>query len=128
MALNREQSRRMAQMNAVARMALGVVAMALPQLPLKPWVGEKGIDRTSRLLARALGGRDLAIGLGTLLAMRHDAPVRGWVEAGGLADAGDTVITLASFSRLPAAGRWMVLAAAGSGVLSARLAAPAVDS
>lgn len=127
MAFNREQSRRLAQVNAVSRLALGVAAVALPQIPLKLWVGDRRIDRTSKLLARALGGRDLAIGLGTLLAMRHDTPVRGWVEAAGLADAVDAVVTLAAFAKLPAAGRWLVLAAAGSGVVSARLTAPGVD-
>jgi hypothetical protein len=109
-------------------MGLGVVALTLPQLPLKPWVGEGGIDGTSKLLARALGARDLALGLGTVLALRHDGPVRGWVEAGGLADAGDTLITLMAFAKLPTAGRWAVLAAAGGGVLVARLTAPGVDA
>jgi hypothetical protein len=127
MTLTREQARRLAFANGVARSALGAVAMTVPALPLAPWVGDARQDRSVRLLARALGGRDLAVGLGTLLALRHDAPARGWLEAGGLADAGDVVATLTSFKALPRLGRWAVLAAATGGVIAARLASPAVD-
>jgi hypothetical protein len=95
---------------------------------LGPWIGEGRRDASARLLARALGGRDFAIGLGTILALRHGAPARGWVEAGGLADAGDVLVTALSFPDLPRRGRWTVLAAAGGGVLAALLAAPAVDA
>ena len=127
MNLSRDNARRLAFANGVARCALGVMAMTVPSVPLAPWVGRAAPGGPVRLLGRALGARDLALGLGTLLALRHDAPVRGWVEAGGLADAGDTVVTLASFRRLPRRGRWPVLAAATAGVVAARVAAGAVD-
>jgi hypothetical protein len=81
-----------------------------------------------RLLARALGARDVALGVGVLLALRHDAPARGWVEAGGLADAGDVLVTLAALKELPRRGRWAVLAAASAGVLAAVLTSPGVDA
>jgi hypothetical protein len=127
MTVTRDQARRLAFVNGVARCALGVVAMILPALPLAPWVGDARQDRSVRLLARALGGRDLALGLGTLLALSHEAPVRGWLEAGGLADAGDVLATLGGFKALPRRGRWGVLAAAAGGVMAARLASVAVD-
>jgi hypothetical protein len=127
MPLSRVQSRQLAQLVAVGRLALGVTAIALPQVPLRPWVGDRRTDQPALVLARALGGRDVALGLGAVLAMRHDAPLRGWVEAGGLADTGDAVFTLLAFRHLPAAGRWAVLAAAGGGALAARLAARGVD-
>jgi len=127
MTLSRDQARRLALANGAARCALGIVAFVLPAVPLGPWIGEGRRDPSARLLARALGGRDFAIGLGTLMALRHDRPARGWVEAGGMADAGDVVVTALSFAQLPRRGRWGVLAAAGGGVLAARLTAPAVD-
>ncbi len=125
--MTREQARRLALVTAVGRCVLGGVAVTVPTLPLAPWIGEGRKDRSSQLLARALGGRDLALGLGALLALRHDAPVRGWVEAGGLADAGDVLVTLTSFGSLPRWGRWAVLVAATGGVAAARLASSAVD-
>ena len=81
-----------------------------------------------RLLARALGGRDVALGVGVLMALRHEAPARGWVEAGGLADAGDVLVTLAALNELPRRGRWVVLAAASAGVLAAALTSRGVDA
>jgi hypothetical protein len=128
MNLSRDQARRLALANGLARCALGIVAFVLPAVPLGPWVGEGRREPSARLLARALGGRDFAIGLGTIMALRHGRPTRGWVEAGGLADAGDVVVTAVGFAKLPRCGRWGVLAAAASGVLAARLAAPAVDA
>jgi hypothetical protein len=128
MALNRDQARRLALANGVARCALGLVAFALPAVPLGPWVGNGRANPSTRLLARALGARDFALGLGTVLALRHGGPVRGWVEAGGLADAGDALVTVSSFPALPRRGRWGVLGAATGGVISARLCAPAIDT
>ncbi len=125
--LDRDRSRRLARLLAMGRMGLGIVAMAAPQLPLRPWVGDRRGDSGALLLARALGARDLALGLGALLALRHDGAVRGWVEAGGMADAGDAVVTVVAFRSLPARGRWAVLGAATSGAVAARLAAPGVD-
>jgi hypothetical protein len=68
-----------------------------------------------------MGARDLALGLGAILAMRHDAPVRGWVEAGGLADAGDLAATLLAWRSLPRASRWGVAVLTAGGVVAGRL-------
>lgn len=79
------------------------------------------------LLSRCLGARDLALGLGAILAMRHEAPVRGWVEAGGMADAADLVSTLMVFPSLPRTSRWAVVAAAGTAAAAGHLVARSVD-
>src|SRR5580765_6643234 len=97
-------------MLSLARVALGVTALVAPQLPARPWVGQDADRPSVRLLARALGARDVALGLGGLLAMRHDAPVRGWIEGGAFADAGDFVATLLHFRSLPRLPRWGLLA------------------
>jgi hypothetical protein len=121
-------SRQIALALGAGRMVLGVTALVAPGLPLRPWVGDTTGDRPARLLARALGARDLALGMGVILADRHQAPVRGWVEAGGMADAGDAVITAAYARGLPRLGRWLVLAAATGGAVAARLASRGVDA
>jgi hypothetical protein len=41
-----------------------------------------------------LGWRDLALGLGTVIALDKGAPVRGWLEASAFADAGDCISAL----------------------------------
>ena len=97
-------------------------------VPARPWVGRDEAARPSvRLFARTLGARDLALGLGALLALRSGGDVRGWIEAGGLADAGDTVATLANFADLPRVTRWGVLASTVGAAALAALLAPVVD-
>ena len=62
-----------------------------------------------------------------VLALKKKSPMRGWVEAGGVADAGDVLATLLAFGSLPKKGRMMVLGAASGAVAVARLTAPSVD-
>src|SRR5580704_17164876 len=69
----RVQLRRGATAVAAARVAIGVLALARPGVPTRPWVGAGTGDGTAGLaawvLGRALGGRDLGLGLGALVAL-----------------------------------------------------------
>ena len=123
--LAQPQARRLALAVAGMRVALGVVAMVAPDVALRPWVGRAG-GAERRVLARSLGARDVALGLGALLAGARKAPLRGWVEAGSLADAGDVLGTALSFDRLPRVGRFLVLGAAAGAAAAGALAAPSV--
>jgi hypothetical protein len=126
--MDRDAARALAASVAWGRIGLGVTAMLTPAVPLRPWVGRDIAWRPrAKMLARALGARDIALGVGVILALRHEAPVRGWVEGGGLADAGDLVATLLAFGTLPRLGRWAVLGSTAGAVAASRLAAPAVD-
>jgi hypothetical protein len=126
--MDRDAARALAASVAWGRIGLGLTAMLTPAVPLRPWVGRDIAWRPrAKMLARALGARDIALGVGVILALRHDAPVRGWVEGGGLADAGDLVATLLAFGTLPRLGRWAVLGSTAGAVAASRLAAPAVD-
>lgn len=127
--MDRDKARQIAEAIALGRIGIGVVALVAPTVPLRPWVGRDfAWQPRAKLLARSLGARDLALGIGVMLALRHKAPVRGWVEGAALADAGDTLATLLAFGKLPKSGRWLVLASAAGAVAAARLAAPMVDS
>lgn len=116
---------------AAARTALGVVALASPALVGRPWVGTTTDHAGGRVLARALGGRDLALGLGALAALRRlppagavsDAGAGAWVGAGALSDSLDVLATVIAWDELPAAGRWLVLASAGGAAVSGAVAA-----
>jgi hypothetical protein len=126
--VDRALARRAAGGLAAARVTLGVVAYAAPALPARPWIGDAASRTTATtVLARALGARDLGLGAGLLLAARHGAPTRGWVEAGALADLGDLVATLLSFRELPRGGRWLILAVTAGAVAAGRLLAAEVD-
>ena len=123
-----DDARRRARLLAYARIGLGITAFVAPRVPLVPWVGDGESRRpAAKLLARALGARDVALGLGPVLALRHGTPARGWVEAGGLADAGDLVGTVVAWRSLPRRTRWVMLAVIGGSTVVSRVLATALD-
>jgi hypothetical protein len=107
---------------AGARVVIGLTALAWPTVPARPWVGPAADDLAARVFGRALGARDLALGLGALTALRHQGAERGsgpaWVAAGALSDALDVVASLSSWRELPQTGRWLVIASASSAALT----------
>src|SRR5436305_1284864 len=86
--------REVATQIAIARMGFGIAFMSAPGFFGRMWVGPDASRPAGKLLFRALGARDLALGMGTLLSMRHERPTRGWLEASGLADFADFMATL----------------------------------
>jgi hypothetical protein len=124
--MKRNQARQYAQALAGARIALGAAFVLFPKLGTALWTGDTRTPAV-RVLARAAGFRDVALGAGAIMALRHDAPVRGWLEAGGCADAGDVITTVVAWRQLPRARRWLVLALAASGAAAAAVLSPAVD-
>jgi hypothetical protein len=108
--------------------ALGLTALAWPAVPARPWVGATADNLTAQVFGRALGGRDLALGLGALTALRPGAqpgPAAAWMAAGALSDALDVAASLASWGELPRISRWLVAASAGGAALTGAAAAVA---
>lgn len=106
---------------AIGRIGIGATALVAPGVVLKRFFG-KGYDSSpaTRALARFTGGRDVALGLGTLLALSHGSPVRGWIEAGMVADAGDLFGTLLAAKHLPKVSAVGTCFAAAGGIAYAR--------
>ncbi len=71
---------------ARGRIAVGIAAVALPGATVRIVGGGQEPGATARLFARVAGARDLALGLGTVIALDRGKPVRGWLEASALAD------------------------------------------
>ena len=107
---------------AAGRVALGVTALAWPLVPARPWVGAAADDVAAQVFGRALGARDLALGLGALAALQGPAAqagsARAWVAAGALSDALDVVASLSSWRDLPRVTRWLVAASAGGAAVA----------
>jgi hypothetical protein len=121
--LTHRQARRVGRTVALARALLGLGAITLPSLPGRPWVGRLASEPGGKVLARALGGRDLALGAGAL-STEHTETLRTWVGLAALADLGDALSTLVAFPHLPRRGRWLVLISAlGAAVLGGLSAA-----
>jgi hypothetical protein len=117
------EPRALAIAQARGRIAVGVAFLVAPSLAGRFWVGSEARRPGARVLGRAFGARDLALGLGVVIALDRGAPVRGWLEASALADASDFTAGMLGTGALPRRLRPGVLAlGAGSAALAAWLA------
>lgn len=105
---------------ALGRVVAGALYLAFPRPLVRMWTGSG--DGRIDVLGRAIGARDLAIGLGALRALRRHVPARGWFEAAVVSDAADAAATLLAFRHLPRRARWLILAAAVTGASTSRYA------
>jgi hypothetical protein len=86
---------------ARGRIAFGGVALVAPQLAARIMGAGRSPTGTIPVLARMLGGRDVALGLGAVIAVDRGKPVRGWLEGAALADAVDCLACLLARKELP---------------------------
>jgi hypothetical protein len=115
--------RQRALLHARLRIAIGAAFVLFPSFAGRMGIGSDAARRPVRVLARAFGARDLAIGLGVVIALDRGAPARGWIEAGALSDAIDTAATLVAGDSIHPAIRWPCVAlGAGSAAAGAELA------
>jgi hypothetical protein len=122
------EARDVAIAQARGRIAVGLAFLLAPGLAGRLWVGRQAGTPGARVLGRAFGARDLALGLGVVIALDRGAPARGWLEASALSDAADFSAGLLDAEALPPLLRPGVLAlGAGSAALAAWLAR-ALDS
>jgi hypothetical protein len=119
----RDSAREQVRVLGITRAVIGGGMVLAPATSMRVWIGAERKSFGTRLVTRALGMREIAIGVGTVLAVDHDAPVRGWLEAGVLIDTSDALTTLLAYRKLPRVGRTLVAAgAATAAVMGARLA------
>jgi hypothetical protein len=112
-----------ALLHARLRIAVGAAFVVFPALAGRMWIGSDAARRPVKVLARAFGARDLAIGLGVVIALDRGTPVRGWIEAGALSDAIDTCASvLAGGSIHPAIRLPAIAIGASSAVAGAQMA------
>jgi hypothetical protein len=109
------------------RASFGLLTFAAPRLTAKLWTGEDISGTTAVMGLRGLGVRDAALGLGLLIALKRQSPVRGWLEAGALSDAGDALNTLMSARGLSKTRSLLGTAMAGGAVFLGRRLAAALD-
>jgi hypothetical protein len=110
-------ARDVALAQARGRIAVGIAMLAAPGLAARTWIGDDALRPAVKVVIRGFGARDLALGLGVVIALDRGAPVRGWLEGSALADAGDFVATLLAGGSIPDAARKGIAAlAAGSGL------------
>lgn len=119
----RTTARRLTAAWGALRIGLGTTALLVPRPASAVWVGPAPPEPGRAVLGRALGGRDIVLGAGTVADAMTGRSAVTWIVASGGADAVDAAATLASWRRLPRWGRVLVLlASAGSTATAAVLA------
>lgn len=108
---------------AAGRVLIGSALLVAPQKAAKGWLGDTADDPATQAAVRAIGARDVALGLGVFLAIRRGKSPRGWVEAGIVADATDAIATLIAWEHLPKMGRLATVAMAGGAAVTSTVAA-----
>ena len=112
-----------AQWLGAARIGIGVAFLLAPRALWRPQLHTPLDLEPVVLPLRMAAVRDLALGLGTLLAARRGSgAVRGWVEAGALADAADATLFSTTGSLRPAARWGTTVLAGGAAVVGQRVA------
>lgn len=104
----------------LTRVAIGIGLIANPMGIGKALGIADEAMRQSVWLARFTGGREIAIGLGTLVAWKRSEPLAGWIAAQAISDATDTVAfaVVASQGKVSPARGWGMAAFAASGAIS----------
>ncbi|MGH2788348.1 MAG: hypothetical protein ACRDJV_10620 [Actinomycetota bacterium] len=116
--------RDLARLLGLGRALFGAATLVAPRTATRVWTGEGEGSPTLPMAVRGMGARDMAIGVGTLVALENGGPVARWLEAGAVADAADAFATLTSWRRLPGFRRTILLALeAGAAWLGLGLAA-----
>lgn len=102
---------------AYSRLVLGAGIVVAPARVARGWVGEDGTTPGAQVLGVAIGGRDVAVALGTLRALAREEDARPWIAASVLCDAADFGATFSRRGALPATGGIGVSLLAGSATL-----------
>lgn len=106
--------RLLAGLISLGRFAFGVAFIAKPKLMERAWIGKQARLPGAQLLTRAVGARDLAVGLGGLQALpRNDGSAAPWLAAAAVCDAVDFGATWTAGRGIPSDARRGVLAIAG---------------
>jgi hypothetical protein len=113
---------------AGARIAIGVVSLLAPGVVARAMIGRDGSEGGTRLFARMVGARDLALGLGVLVALKRGAPVRGWLEASAVVDGVDATACVLAREHIRTSAFPGVLGLAATGALLSAWLARQLDA
>ncbi|MBN1528840.1 MAG: hypothetical protein JW895_07245 [Thermoleophilaceae bacterium] len=116
--------RALAGLICIGRLVFGVVFIANPRVMERGWIGKQARMPGAQVLSRAVGARDVALGLGGLQALgRGDGSARPWLAGAALCDAVDFGATSAAGRGIPSRARTGVLWLAGVFALLSAVAA-----
>jgi len=107
---------------AAGRIVAGFALVAAPGRSGAVWLGHDAARPAPQLALRALGARDVALGVGTLATLDDSSQLRRWVAASAICDFADAASAMATPSgALPAGARWATVAVGGGTALAGLL-------
>lgn len=104
----------------LARVGFGIFASSLPSRMGRSWVGDDAEQPGSKVILRALGFRDIALGAGATAAALRGEP-RDWLAVSMLSDLGDLSATLIGQRHIDQRGVKITAGVAGAGALAAAM-------
>lgn len=111
----------------LGRVLIGIAFVAAPGRAGEGWVGDAA-TADGGVMARAFGGRDIALGVATIAAAREQKVLRPLLALGVMVDAIDCAATVAAGDRIPKQARVVSAGVAAlAAVNGARLLARAVS-
>ena len=93
------------------RILIGAAFVAAPEAVGKSWIGDAA-NADGGVMARAFGGRDIALGAATLIAAPESKTLAPLLALGAMVDAIDCAATLAAGDKIPDRARYASAAVA----------------
>lgn len=109
--------RELARLHGLGRAVVGLTLTLAPERAGAGWIGRDAGRPGARVMTRAMGARDLAIGLGAAYTAGQGYGAKPWQLAGVLADTADLLATLRERDALPSTAVLGVSAIAGGSLL-----------
>jgi hypothetical protein len=108
-------ARDLARVYGAGRVVLGAALLVLPRPLGSIWLGRAGATPAGSVALRALGARDLVLGMIALHTIDHPEVAPRWQRTCAAVDAVDLAATAAARPALPRAGSALVMGIAGAG-------------
>jgi hypothetical protein len=108
---------------AASRLVFGALNLVRPASAQLTWIGRAARKPGTQVMIRSQGARDLALGLGTLWALREGRDAHAWMVAQVITDGADGVATWIAREDLPRVPGRAALAAAVASTAVAAVAA-----
>lgn len=109
--------RELARLHGLGRAVVGLTLTLAPERAGAGWIGRDAGRPGARVMTRAMGARDLAIGLGAAYTAGQGYGAKPWQRAGVLADTADLLPTLRERDALPPTAVLGVSAIVGGSLL-----------
>lgn len=120
--------RDVARILAAGRIAIGAGLLAAPRPTVATWIGRDAAGGAVAPLGRALGAREVVLGVIALHALDRPQVGSRWLRTLAACDAVDLAATLAARRALPASGHALVVAMASVGAAGQLWAARALGA